>query len=243
MPHHRKAPKRWRSVVEEPKRKKTENRMKNYTFEYDDYNLKLKLFIISLFLFFALLIGMLASNIFNFFFLILISLGIPFFFFWFNMKKIKRNGSSEIENEKVKFSLNGLEKEIYFSEINYYFIDSHNGSSLLIKLKNGKNFGVISNTYFSNPIKFTQFCNDFETEIENYKKENSIELIRKISFFEQFWVYPFLIILTIIILVLVALVIYNGRNFTAPFFGAIGSLMTLWGGYISGKRKALERNN
>jgi ABC-type multidrug transport system fused ATPase/permease subunit len=216
--------------------------MKNYTFEYDDDKLKLKLFLISLFLFFALLIGMLTSNIFNFFFLILISLGIPYFIFWFNMKKIKKNGSSEIENEKVKFSLNGLEKEIYFSEINYYFINSHNGSSLFIKLKNGKNFGVISNTYFSNPIKFTQFCHDFETEIENYKRENNIELIRKKSFFEQAWIYPFLIILTIIILALVAIVIYNGRNFTAPFFGAIGSLMTLWSGYFSGKRKARERN-
>ena len=158
--------------------------MKNYTFEYDDDKLKLKLFLMSLFLFLALLIGILTLNIFNFFFLILFSLGIPYFIFWFNMKKIKKNGFSEIENEKVKFSLNGFEKEIYFSEINYYIINSHNGSSLFIKLKNGKNFGIISNIYFSNPIKFTQFCHDFETAIEKYKRENNIELTRKNSFFD-----------------------------------------------------------
>ena len=216
--------------------------MKNYTFEYDDDKLKLKLFLISIFMFFSLLIGLSILNIFNFFFLILISLGISYFIFWFNMKKIKKNGFAEIEIEKIIFSLNGLEKEIYFNEINYYLINFHNGSSLYLELKNGKNFGVISNTYFSNPIKFTKFCNDFETQFEKYKRENNIELIKKKLFFEQVWIYPFLIIFTIIIIVLVVIAIYNGRNFTAPFFGAIGSLMIVWSGYFKEIRKANERN-
>ena len=217
--------------------------MKNYEFEYDDDKLKIKIFLISFLLFPILFFGLMFLNIFNFFLLISVSLGIPALIIQLNIKKIKKKGFAEIENEKIVINLNGVEKEIKFKEIDNYFINSYTGSSISLKLKNGKRYGVISNRYFSNPIRFTQVCHIFETEYEKYKKVNNIETTREKSFFEQVWIYPFLIIFTIVIILLIAIVIYKGKSFTAPFFGAIGGLFTIWSGYLNGKRKAKDKNN
>ena len=148
--------------------------MKNYEFEYDDDKLKIKIFLISFLLFPILFFGLMFLNIFNFFLLISVSLGIPALIIQLNIKKIKKKGFAEIENEKIVINLNGVEKEIKFKEIDNYFINSYTGSSISLKLKNGKRYGVISNRYFSNPIRFTQVCHIFETEYEKYKKVNNI---------------------------------------------------------------------
>ena len=160
-----------------------ENIMKNYSFEYDDDKLKIKLFLISFLLFFVLFFGLMFLKFLNFFFLISISLGIPILIILANIKRIKKSGIAEIENEKIKFNFEGIEKEINFTDIKSYFINSNNGSSLTLKLKNGKMYGVISNRYFSNPIRFTQVCHTFETEFEKYNTVNNIELKREKSFF------------------------------------------------------------
>ena len=217
--------------------------MENYIFEYDDDKLKIKIFLISFFLFLILFFGLMFLNLFNFFFLISISLGIPAIIVRLNVKKIKKKGFAEIKNEKIIINLSGVEKEIKFKEIDNYFMNSYNGSSLSLKLKSGERYGVISNEYFSNPIRFTQVCNIFKTEYEVYKKVNNIETKREKSFFDKTWIYPFLIIFTAIIILLIIYVIYKGQQFTAPFFGAIGGLFTIWSVYLSGKSKATYKNN
>lgn len=217
--------------------------MENLIFEYDDYKLKIKIFLISFIIFLILLFGLMFLNHFNSFFLISFSLAIPAVIIRLNIKKITKKGFAKIENEKIIFNLNNIEKEIEFKEIDNYFINSHNGSSLSLKLKTGKGFGVISNIYFSNPKRFAEVCQIFETEYEKYKKVNNIKTKREQSFFEKKWIYPFLIIFTVLIVSIAGFAIYQGINFTASFIGAIAGLFTIWSGYLSEKRNANKKNN
>jgi lipopolysaccharide export LptBFGC system permease protein LptF len=211
--------------------------MENYIFEYDDNKLKIKIFFISFILSVIIFFGLIFFNLSNFFFLIFGTIVIPALIIKLNLKKIKKNGIAIMENGKIIFNLNNVKKEIEFKEIDNYFINSHKGSSLSLKLKTGKRFGIVSNIYFSNPIRFTEVCQIFETEYEKYKKVNNIKTTREKSFFEKKWIFPFLVIFTIIIILLVAYVIYKGQNFTVAFFVAISGLFTTWSGYLSVKKK------
>jgi hypothetical protein len=211
--------------------------MKKYSFEYDDNKLKIKLFTILFLLFFVLFFGLMFFGINSFIIIISISLGIPIFTFWLNIKKIKKLGFVEIETEKIKFNLNDVEKEINFNEIKSFSINSYNGSSLSLKLTNDKKYQILSNSYFSNPVEFEKVCYAFETVFEKYNGKNNLESKREKSFFEKTWLYPFLVALTIMIVLIALYAIYKGVNFTAPFFGAIGTIFTLWSGYLNEKGK------
>jgi lipopolysaccharide export LptBFGC system permease protein LptF len=211
--------------------------MENYIFEYDDNKLKIKIFFISFILSVIIFFGLIFFNLSNFFFLIFGTIVIPALIIKLNLKKIKKNGIAIMENGKIIFNLNNVKKEIEFKQIDNYFINSHKGSSLSLKLKTGKRFGIVSNIYFSNPIRFTEVCQIFETEYEKYMKVNNIKTTREKSFFEKKWIFPFLVIFTIIIILLVAYVIYKGQNFTVAFFVAISGLFTTWSGYLSVKKK------
>ena len=176
----------------------------------------------------------------NFIFAMLVSMGVPYFFFKSFQKKINKIGFAEINDEKVNFKLNEIETEIYFNEIQKYFINSSNGTTLNFKLKNGKRFGIVSNMLFSNTFGFSKFCNHFENEIKKFKGEGNLIIVKEKSFFEKPWVYPFMVIFIILVLILAIIGIYEGINFTAPFFGTIGSLGTAWSAYYSSKRKGNE---
>ena len=211
--------------------------MKTFEFEFDDNKLKGRLFLISLLLFILLLLGILILTNLHFIFTMLLSMGFPYFVFKFFQKNIKKNGFAEIYDEKVKFKLNEIETEIYFDEIEKYFINSHNGTALSLKLKTGKRFGIISNMFFCNTFGFSKFCSHFENEILRFKGEKKITLNREKSFFEKPWIYPFMIIFTIVVLVLAGIALYKGINFKASFLGAIGSLGTAWSAYYNAKNK------
>jgi hypothetical protein len=94
-----------------------------------------------------------------------ISLGIPVLIFWLNRKKIRKNGFATINNNEVEFNLNGIKEKINLNEIENYQIQIYNGTTLNIKLKSGKNIGIVSNSFFCNPIKFNIFCQELENTI------------------------------------------------------------------------------
>ncbi len=212
--------------------------MKRFDFEYDNDNLKLKLFIISIILFLGVFFVNIYFNILNFFSSFLISTLIVFLILFFNKKKIKRIGIAEINNEKISFNLNGMEQIINFYEIeNYTLYSFKNGISLNLKLKKGTKFGILSNSYFSNPSNFINVCNEFEKKIKNYRKEKNIDLVTEKRFIDKYWVFPFLLIITIVIMIILVILISKNNDKTASFFGVIGSLMTIWSLYIRDKNK------
>jgi peptidoglycan/LPS O-acetylase OafA/YrhL len=214
--------------------------MKEFEFEYDDNKFKGKLFLICFLLFILLLFGILFLTKLNFIIAMLISMGIPYFTFKFYQKKVMKIGFAKINAEKINFKLGAIEKEIFFNEIQNYSINFQNGTALSFKLNNGKRFGIISNIFFSNTIGFSKFCSHFENEILRFKGQEDIAQIRKKSFFEKPWVYPIMVIFTIIVVILAIIAIYKGVNFNAPFIGAVGSLGSAWSMYFNTKRNMNE---
>jgi len=210
--------------------------MKKYDFEFNDNKFAMRLFVICLVLFLVFLFIAVWLK-FNFLISIAISLGIPILIFWLNRKKIPKRGFATMDNGKVEFNLNGIETKVNFNEIKNYQIQIYNGTVLNVKLKSGKRIGIVSNSNFCNPMKFDIFCQEFEKNIEKYKTENNIELTRKKSFFEQVWIFPFLVIITSILIISVLIAIFKGMELRASIFISLAPLMTLWGGYYSAKNR------
>ncbi|SFA89810.1 hypothetical protein SAMN05660845_0864 [Flavobacterium swingsii] len=210
--------------------------MTKYDFEFNDTKFAFRLFMICLITFIALLFITLQLNL-NFLILITISLGIPILIFWLNRKKIPKKGFATISDCEIEFNLNGAEEKINLNEIKNYQIHIYNGTTLNIKLKSGKKIGIVSNSNFCNPMKFDVFCQELENKIEKYKTENNIELIRKKSFFEQVWLFPFLVIITSILIISVLIAVFKGMELKPSIFISLAPLSTLWGGYLSTKNR------
>ena len=215
--------------------------MTKYDFEFNDNKFALRLFMICLITFIALLFITLQLNL-NFLILITISLGIPILIFWLNRKKNPKIGFAIIGDSEIELNLNGTEEKFNLNEIENYQIHIYNGITLNIKLKSGKKIGIVSNSNFCNPMKFDTFCQELENKIEKYKAENNVELIRKKSFFEQAWLFPFLVILTSIAVILVLIALFKGIELKASIFMSMAPLLTLWGGYLSTKNRAKNKN-
>ena len=219
--------------------------MKEYKFEYSNQKFALKLFIICFGFFFLSFFGIiiLSKNIqlnkivFMAMFLIL-CFGIPFYFFWQNRKKIKKIGCGKLENEKVKFILENEIKEIEFNQIENYLVQIYNGTLLEIKLLNGEKFKIYSNSNFCNTTEFDEFSSNLETKILEFKKNNNLNIIRRKTFFEKVWIYPFLIIMTISIIIMVIYAKYNGKNIPSlKLISVIAPILSLWAGYYATKVK------
>ena len=177
-------------------------------------------------------------KIFNFFITIFISTGISVSIFLFNKKKINKIGFAEIDDNSIFFNLNQSEKIIYFHEIdNFTLYSFKNGISLNIKFEKNKQFGIISNSIFSNPENFIHFCLELERKINNYKVDKNIQLIKDKSFLDKPWIYPFMVFFSIVIITILLIYTIKGKNNTASFFVVIGSLMTVWSMYLR------EKNN
>ncbi|TRX38286.1 hypothetical protein [Flavobacterium restrictum] len=219
--------------------------MQEYKFEYSNQKFATKLFIICFGFFMLSFIGILGiakfihlpKMIFFATFLIL-CFGIPFFIFWLNRKKIKNSGSAKLENEKVKIVLDNEIKEIEFKQIENYLVQVYNGTLLQIKLLNGEKFKMYSNSNFCNTKEFDEFTGDLETKIQNFKEVNEITIIRKKTFFERVWIYPFLIIMTISVVIIVIYGIYKGKGIPPlKLIAVIAPILSLWAGYFGTKNR------
>lgn len=219
--------------------------MQEYKFEYSNQKYANKLFIICFGFFILSFVGIfgfakfihLPKMIFFATFLIL-CFGIPFFIFWFNRKKIMKSGSAKLENEKVKIVLENEIKEIEFNQIENYLVQVYNGTLLQIKLLNGEKFKMYSNLYFCNTIKFDEFSSDLEAKIQNFKKLNKINIIRKKTFFETVWIYPFLITMTISVVIVVIYGINKEKEIPSlKLIVVIAPILSLWVGYFGTKNR------
>lgn len=217
--------------------------MAKYEFEYVNQKYSLTLFLISFATFFALIFTLVEfKKIFNVYFTMILSFGIPILIFWLNKHKIKKNGFAVLEDNYTEISkLDKLER-INFDEIKNYQVQVYNGSiSLLINLKNGKKVSLSSSPTFCNTEYFDNYCQELESKIEKYLSLHQLETIRKKTFFEKTWIYPFLLIITGIVVVFILVLISKGGGFPISLIGAIAPLLTLWGGYFNAKNKTKKQ--
>lgn len=219
--------------------------MTQYIFEYSNQKYATKLLIICLCLFFLSFFGILGiakiiqfNKIVFLLLLLILSFGIPFLFFRLNHKKIKKVGSAELENDSVKFIIENEKKHIEFRKIENYLVQVYNGTLLQIKLLNGEKFKIYSNSNFCNTLEFDNFSVDLETKIQNFKNLSKLNIIRKKTFFERIWIYPFLIIMTILVVIIVIFAIYQGREIpTLKLIATIVPILSLWAGYFGTKNR------
>lgn len=219
--------------------------MNKYDFEYFNQKYTSKLILI-LFLFFFIL---LFSSIFLsakylvksqviFILCLAMSAGFPLMIFRMKRSKIKKNGTAIIFDSYVKFDLDNIEIEIKYNDIKSYLIQNYNGTLINLVLKNGDKFNIATNNTYCETFKFDHFSQDLEVVLKEYIEKNNIEIIRKKPFFEKIWVFPFMIIFTVIIIILILYAIINGKHIPLPkLFLAIGPLLTIWAAYFNGKAK------
>ena len=216
--------------------------MKKYNFKSVNQRKALILFISLFALFFALIFGMTnLKNIFNIYVTMIFSFGIPILIFFLSRKRIQENCIAELSEKNTEIEKEGKLHILNFEEIKSYKIETYNNStSLNIKLKSGEKFNLNTNSNFSETNSFEEFCSDLETAIESYKKQHNIEVERKKAFFERSWIFPFLIIITLILTVFVIIIISKDKGFSISLISALAPLLILWSGYFNAKNKRKE---
>lgn len=212
--------------------------MKEYNFEFTDTKFTLKLIGITALIFFLLiiltflnikLIGIVPS--------LIISFSIPILIFWMNKNKIKKQGSAIIQDAYSDFKLPTFTKRILFHDIESYQIERYEGTKLKIKLKDNGKIKVLASESFCNPNNFEIFCQDLDNKLQSYKKQNNVELVKRKSFFEQVWILPLLIILSLGgILGIISAVILD-KNIPIILYGSLAILLSLWVGYYNATKK------
>jgi hypothetical protein len=217
--------------------------MAKYEFEYVNQKYSLALFFISFATFFALIFTLVEfKKFFNIYATMILSFGIPILIFWLNKHKIKKSGFAVLEDNYTEISKLDKVERINFDEIKNYQVQDYNGNiSLLINLKDGKKMNLSSSSTFCNAEYFGNYCQELEHKIEKYRSLHQLETIRKKTFFEKPWIYPFLLIITGIVIVFVIILISKGGKFPTSLIGAVAPLLTLWGGYFSAKNKAKKQ--
>ena len=213
--------------------------IRQYHFEFVNQKKSLMTFLVCFVSFFSIFFGMLYfKNIFNPYFIIANSFGLPCLYFFLNKKKIKTLGFATLCNDYVEISILGTIKRINFNEIIDYQIEEYKSSiSLTFNLKNGIKYRITSSSIFCDIKNFNFFCKNLKIEIEDFIKLHGISLIRKKTFFENKWVFPFLIISSIIIGAVIVFEKYLKKDVSLSLFSAIGPLLIFWGAYFNAKSK------
>ena len=85
---------------------------------------------------------------------------------------------------------------------------------------NEKKMNLTSSSNFCKTENFNTYCQELEINIEKYISQHKLEMIRKKSFFEKTWFYPFLLILTGIIIVFIIILINKGDGFPISLIGS-----------------------
>lgn len=212
--------------------------MKEFNFEYTDTKYLMKLFGICWLVFVGMII-IVAQNkeSISIIWAIILILSIPFAIYFFNRKKITKLGSAIITDASVTFQLAEVTQTITFEEITTYQVEQFNGTSLKLKLNNGTDFKLLANINFCNADQFDTFCQEFEQTILQFKTTNNAEITRKKTIFEQAWMLPFLVILSVGLVGMSIFALANDKNIPASFFTAAALLIPMWIAYFNAKRK------
>lgn len=218
--------------------------MKEYNFEYFNQKYTQKLVGVLFLTFFILFFGaiflsahFLIRNKLILILFFLVAVTIPVLIFQLHKKKIKKKGSAILCESFVEFKLDNIATKLNFVDIETYLVQHYNGALLHVKLKNGNKFNIASNNTYCNTSEFETLCVEFENKIENFDTKN-FEIIRRKTFFEKIWMRPFLLILTTALVFMIAFVLLTNRRIPiSSILIAIGSLSTLWIGYLGTRRK------
>ena len=153
--------------------------MKEYQFEYTDSKYELKLWGISIGLLFSLLIllPLLTKNFIPLNIDVALTIGIPVAIFLYNKKNIKKGGIAVLSDDYVVFELVNLDTKIFFKDITQYSISGgRNSLWISLYLKDSTRFRIICNTNFCKWNPFDTFQNELENTINNFQKENNIQI-------------------------------------------------------------------
>jgi len=218
--------------------------MRDFTFEYTDTKFTLKLLGLSFLSFVVLLIAMVVTvDLIGIIGSLILAFGVPLLIFFLNKKKIKKLGTGNILDSYAEFKLADSTQKIEFGQIKTYQVERYNGTALVLKLKDGKDFKLQANTNFCNADQFDTFCQEFEKTIQQFKMTNNVELTRKKSMFEQAWMLPFLIILTVGLVGGIIFAISKGKNIPPTFYTSAAVVIPLWIGYFNARKRKQEQGN
>lgn len=116
------------------------------------------------------------------------------YFYILKKKFIVKISDFELKSNQLKWD----NKNIDFSDLEYYKIHWMKGAGIKFKFKNGKTLRISSNDNFCNSEQFVNLCQDIDSKLLKY---NNGQIERKKSFFESKQGYYFAVIISILFVV------------------------------------------
>ena len=116
------------------------------------------------------------------------------YFYILKKKFIVKISDFELKSNQLKWD----NKNIDFSDLEYYKIHWMKGAGIKFKFKNGKTLRISSNDNFCNSEQFVNLCQDIDSKLLKY---NNGQIERKKSFFESKQGYYFAVIMSTLFVV------------------------------------------
>lgn len=157
-------------------------------------------------------------------------------FVYFNRKKATMLGKAWVDESSIDFATPKLNEKVQFTEISRYKVEWYHGATLKLWLHDGRKIFFQSNDNFHTSDELGAICRKVMRSIERYNERAPIKIERKKSIFEGKWVYPALIIFTLMVVAVIIYALVTGKKISGSFFLGLSSLAMLWGGYWSTKR-------
>lgn len=154
----------------------------------------------------------------------------------------KKQGSAQLDDDSVKFDLDGQAWHILFSQLASYKIEEYNGTTLHLRLVDKEKLKITANSNFCQSMPFQGFCDDLEDRLTQYERHGNSSLIRKPGTFEQKSFYIVLLVMTIfLILAIIYSLAVGGRLST--LLVPIGAFTMLWAAYFNAKKRRREKES
>lgn len=116
------------------------------------------------------------------------------YFYILKKKFIVKISDFELKSNQLEWD----NKNIDFSDLEYYKIHWMKGAGIKFKFKNGKTLRISSNNNFCNSEQFVNLCQDIDSKLLKY---NNGQIERKKSFFESKQGYYFAVIISTLFVV------------------------------------------
>ena len=213
--------------------------MIEYNFTTVNQRKALFLFFILFALFFSLIFVM---NSFKYFFNIYVTLilafGIPILLFVKFKNKILENCTATLSLINTEVKKDNKIQIINFKEIeNYKFENYDKLLNVSIKLKDKQRCDLNANANFGETQNFEQYCLDLQTAIENYETINNIAISRAQTLFEKKWIFPALLLITLLIIIFYIILHAENKSNEISFIPILAPLLILWSSYFNKNKK------
>lgn len=212
--------------------------MKQYTFEYTDSRFMLVLVGIFIAILVALLslmryivpaVGINLASV--------LVIGLPALVVWLLRKRLTKYVLADIDTFSVKFDFGDRMENIDFANLKSYKIEHYNGTTLILKFTDRKNLKITANNNFCDSTQLELFCRDLEEMILKSNQENTSEVARIGSVFEQKWMLPFLVIATAAIIWVFIHAFIAEKGFPKSIYTSVAIFIGLWIAYFKARQK------